>query len=64
MNNYRIRMLVELDGTAESDLEIEKAVQAASEGEALDRARQLVKTENPDVNAAKIWSWAIQRTRG
>ena len=64
MKNYRIRMLVELDGPAESDLEIEKTVQALSEDEALNNARRLVREENPEINAAKIWSWSIQRARG
>lgn len=64
MKNYRIHMLVELDGPPESDLKIEKVVEAASEDEALAHARRLVREENPEINQAKIWSWAIQRTRG
>ena len=57
-------MLVELDGPAESDLAIEKTVLALSEDKALENARRLVGEENPEINAAKIWSWSIQRARG
>lgn len=64
MKSYRICMLVELDGPAESDMEIEKVVQAVNEDDALAHVRRLVREENPEINAAKIWSWTIQRTRG
>jgi hypothetical protein len=55
-------MKVELDGPAESDLEVRKSVQANDEIEALNQARQLVRMENPEITVAKIWAWSIERT--
>ena len=63
MKLFRVTMFVELDGPAESDLQIKKSVQANDEIAALEEARHLVKSENPDVNAVKIWAWSIERTR-
>lgn len=63
MQLFRITMFVELDGTAASDLQIKKSVHASDEIGALEEARLLVKSENPDVNAAKIWAWSIERPR-
>jgi hypothetical protein len=63
MKLFRVTMFVELDGPAESDLQIKKSVQASDEIAALEEARHLVESENPDVNAAKIWAWSIERTR-
>jgi hypothetical protein len=63
MKRFRVTMFVELDGPAESDLQIKKSVQANDEIAALEEARHLVNSENPKVNAAKIWSWSIERTR-
>ncbi|WP_431636390.1 hypothetical protein ACQVBX_02825 [Dyella sp. KULCS107] len=63
MKLFRVTMFVELDGPAESDLQIKKSVQASDEIAALEKARHLVQPENPDVNAEKIWAWSIERTR-
>ena len=63
MKLFRVTMFVELDGSSESDLQIKKSVQANDEVAALEEARLLVKAENPDVNAAKIWAWSIERPR-
>ncbi len=48
-------------GSTETDLEISKTVLAVDEREALDKARTLVRLENPEINAAKIWAWSIER---
>jgi hypothetical protein len=60
MKLFRVTMFVELDGSAEGDLQITKAVQADDEVAALQKARFLVRSEQPDVNAAKIWAWSIE----
>ena len=63
MNTFRVCMKVEQDGPAEQDLEIVKIVQASNELEAVEEARSLVKTENPDINAAKLWAWSSEVIR-
>lgn len=61
MNTFNVHMKVESRGPAEDDLEITKQVQAPDEVEALVLARSLVRTENTEINASKIWAWAIER---
>lgn len=63
MRLFHVCMKVELDGPAESDLEIRKSVQASDESDAVDRARHLVKMENSEVNVAKIWHRSIEQSR-
>lgn len=63
MKTFRVQMTIETDGPAKTDVEISKSVLAADENEALDKARALVRSENPEINAAKIWAWSIQRKR-
>ncbi|WP_242103699.1 MULTISPECIES: hypothetical protein [unclassified Lysobacter] len=63
MKTYRVMMTVSIDEPADSNHEIWKSVAASDEREALDKARELVRAENPEINPAKIWAWAIQRSR-
>jgi hypothetical protein len=58
---YRVTMKIEADGTPEDDPEITKEVTALGEREALDQARELVRTEHPELNYMKIWCWTIER---
>jgi hypothetical protein len=60
LNKYRVMMKIETDGPAENDPEIKKDVMASTPNEALDRARELVKIENPELNYMKIWFWTIE----
>lgn len=64
MTNFRIQLIVETDGAPETDIEVSKSVEARDAHEALDLARHMLKTENPEINAAKIWAWSIRRDRG
>ncbi|MBA2239122.1 MAG: hypothetical protein H0W24_10565 [Lysobacter sp.] len=61
MEKFHVQMTVQTDGSTETDLEISKTVLAVDEREALDKARTLVRLENPEINAAKIWAWSIER---
>jgi hypothetical protein len=63
MKNFRVQMAVETAGPVETDIKISKSVHAADEHDALSKARALVLSENPEINAAKIWAWAIQASR-
>jgi len=61
LKKYRVMMKVEVDGPPENDPEVEKDVMASDPRDALDRARDLVRRENPEVNHSKIWFWTIRR---
>lgn len=60
MNKYKVMMKIEIDGPAENDPEVTKEVMASTPNEALDKARELVKAENPELNYRKIWFWTIR----
>lgn len=61
MEKFRVMMKIEVNGLSDNDPEITKDVIASSPNEALDKARELVKIENPELNYMKIWFWAIER---
>lgn len=63
MKIYRVVMTVALDEPPDLNKEIRKSVSASNESEALDKARELVRAEDPEINPAKIWAWAIQGPR-
>jgi len=62
-NEYRIMMVVESDGDFLNDARIEKIVVASTEKEALDAASELLKVDNPTVDASRVWAWTIERLR-
>ena len=57
---YRVIMKVELEGPADEDPEVEKEVMASSPNDALDKARDLVRDQNHELDHRKIWSWTIE----
>jgi hypothetical protein len=61
LKKFRVMMKIEVNGPAEDDPEVEKDVMALTPNDALDKARELVKTENPELNYMKIWFWSIER---
>jgi len=61
IKKFRVMMKIEIDGPAKDDPEVTKEVMAMTPNEALDKARDLVKTENPELNYMKIWFWSIER---
>lgn len=50
-----------VDGAAEDDPEVEKMVMALTSNDALDKARELVKAENSELDYMKIRFWHIER---
>lgn len=60
-NKYLVTMTIESDGDAKDDPEIKKSVMALTPEEALTKSRQLVKTENPELNYLKIYFWSIEQ---
>lgn len=54
-------MTIEADGPTEDDPEITKVVMASTPEGALSNARDLVRTENPELNHMKIYFWAIEQ---
>jgi hypothetical protein len=60
-NKYRVTMTIEGEGETKNDAEIKKIVTASTPEEALTKARQLVKSENPELNYMKIYFWAIEQ---
>jgi hypothetical protein len=61
LKKFLVIMKIEVNGTAEDDPEIKKTVMALTPNDALDKARELVLTENPELNYMKIWFWSIER---
>jgi hypothetical protein len=61
LKKFRVMMKIEVNGPAEDDPEVEKDVMALTPNDALDKARELVMTENPELNYMKIWFWSIER---
>jgi hypothetical protein len=64
LNKYRVIMTIEGEGKAEDDKQIEKTITASTPEEALTKGRNLVKTENPELNYMKIWAWSIVQIHG
>ena len=58
---FHVMMKIESNGTTEDDPQIEKDVIASTPNQALEKAVELVKTENPELNYMKIWFWCIER---
>ena len=63
MKSFLVRMTIETSDSAELDQTITKAVEASEERDALDKARELVRSAHPEINSAKIWAWTIERNR-
>ena len=56
---YRVVMKVEESGKTEDDPEVEKIVEALNKDEALEKAKALVREQNPELNHLKIYFWTI-----
>ena len=63
MKSFLVQMTIETSDSAELDQKMTKAVEASDERDALDKAKELVRSAHPEINTAKIWAWTIERKR-
>lgn len=61
MKKFLVKMRVKVDGNIEHDILIEKTVHAQDKNAAVDNARELVRTENTEINHLNIYSWQTER---
>jgi ribosomal protein L20A (L18A) len=63
MKFFLVQMTIETSDSAELDQKMTKAVEASDERDALDKAKELVRSAHPEINTAKVWAWTIERER-
>ena len=61
MEKFRINFTIQGHGGLDTDIDIKQSIFALDEIKALEQARHLIKTNNPNINTARIWSWSIER---
>jgi hypothetical protein len=61
MKKFLVKMRVEVDENVEHDILIEKLVHAPDKSDAVNSARELVRTENTEINHLKIYSWQTEQ---
>lgn len=61
MEEFQVELIAVDKIDQNKDVSLTKVVHAASEFEAIEKAKELAKSENPDFNHPQIWAWNIQR---
>ncbi len=61
MGTYHIELISIDDNDPSKDISTKAIIEAVNEEDALKKAKKIIKTENPQFNIMRVWSWHIEQ---